>query len=108
MASIKCGCCKGTHDSVAEVKDCYAAEADYIANAEAEVFADAVASWVTSGGSTADAQVYARVIASGKSWDEFLYERDAAMAAEIEAAGTCEHGLSAALCEGPQHYPMDN
>lgn len=20
---------------------------------------------------------------------------------------TCEHGLSASLCEGPQHYPMD-
>jgi len=30
--------------------------------------------------------------------------------AEIDAydPGTCEHGLSADLCSGPSHYPMDD
>lgn len=26
----------------------------------------------------------------------------------LEEPGTCEHGLSAALCAGPEHYPMDH
>jgi len=40
--------------------------------------------------------------------------RDANVAAEAEwwdsaeAQATCEHGMSAWLCEGPQHYPMDD
>jgi len=38
---------------------------------------------------------------------ETFARRDAAIAAEIEAAGECEHGLSAALCSGPGHYPPD-
>jgi len=25
-----------------------------------------------------------------------------------EAQATCEHGMSAWLCEGPSHYPMDD
>ena len=74
---------------------------------EAEVFAEAVMSWVAGGGSPADAQVYARVVASGRSWDEYLAELDEEMGREMEAAGECEHGLSAALCAGPGHYPMD-
>lgn len=38
---------------------------------------------------------------------ETFQRREAAMAAEIEAAGECTHGLSAALCSGPNHYPAD-
>jgi|SRR5215472_671145 len=98
-----CGSCKAPGKSVAEIQDCYAQAAE----AAAEAYAEAGMSWVAGGGSPEDAQLYARVIASGKTWDEYLREQDEAFAAAIEAAGTCEHGLSAALCEGPQHYPMD-
>lgn len=48
---------------------------------------------------------------------KFCYEvkRDAetwkrteeAAVAAITAAGECEHGLSAAFCDGPGHYPAD-
>lgn len=39
--------------------------------------------------------------------EEALARREAEMAKEIEEAGDCEHGLSAALCAGPGHYPAD-
>ena|SRR5690242_19835447 len=38
---------------------------------------------------------------------ETFARNEAARAKEIEEAGDCEHGLSAALCAGPGHYPMD-
>lgn len=38
---------------------------------------------------------------------ETFARNEAAMQAEIEARGECEHGLSKALCAGPGHYPMD-
>jgi hypothetical protein len=104
MASIVCGSCKDRHQTVREVKDCYA-DAD---EARAEVYAESVMSWVMGGGDQAGARVYASVIASGKTWPEYLAEQDEAFAREVEAAGTCEHGLSAALCCGPGHYPMDD
>ena len=34
---------------------------------------------------------------AGWGWTDTTYEDP----------GTCEHGMSAALCEGPNHYPMD-
>lgn len=41
-------------------------------------------------------------------WDsETFARREAAMIKALEDAGECEHGLSAALCAGPGHYPMD-
>lgn len=40
-------------------------------------------------------------------FDAEMFERnEAAMIAEIEAAGLCEHELSAALCAGFGHYPL--
>lgn len=101
--SIRCGECKGIHGSVDEVQACYAEAAE----AGAEIYAEAVSSWCSGGGSYHDAQLYARVITSGKTWDEYLREQDEAFAKEAEAAGTCDHGLSAALCCGSQHYPLD-
>lgn len=38
---------------------------------------------------------------------ETFARNEAAMIKEIEQAGDCEHGLSAALCAGPGHYPAD-
>lgn len=38
--SIKCGCCREVHASVAEVKDCYAQEADAAAEYAAEMAAE--------------------------------------------------------------------
>lgn len=41
-------------------------------------------------------------------WDAGTAARnDAAMEKAIEEGGECEHGLSAALCSGPGHYPPD-
>ena len=41
--------------------------------------------------------------------DAKTFERnEAAMVKAIEEAGECEHGLSAALCSGPGHYPPDH
>ncbi|HEY6021195.1 MAG TPA: hypothetical protein VIY48_15205 [Candidatus Paceibacterota bacterium] len=40
--------------------------------------------------------------------DSERYEKSMAAFDEmLESAGECEHGLSAALCEGPNHYPQD-
>jgi hypothetical protein len=38
---------------------------------------------------------------------ETFARNEAAMTKAIEEGGECEHGLSAALCSGPGHYPMD-
>lgn len=102
-----CGNCKDTGRTVAEIRSCYAQAEEDAIQWEAEAFADAIASWVTSGGNQADARLYATVIASGQTWESYLAEQDAAFALVQEAAGTCEHALSAALCEGTQHYPAD-
>ena len=41
--------------------------------------------------------------------EDTKFDRDqAALAKELEEAGECEHGLSKALCAGPNHYPADN
>ena len=38
-------------------------------------------------------------------WDAETFARnDAAMVSELESAGECEHGMSAALCSGPNHW----
>lgn len=108
MASIKCGECKGTHDTVAEVKDCYAQAAAYEAQVEGEVYAEALSSWCAGGGDYVGGLTYASVIASGKTWDEYLRERDEEVGRQMAEMGECEHGLSAALCAGPGHYPMDS
>ena len=105
MASIRCGGCQGTHVSVQRVKDCYdlAAELENARlDAQAEITAEAISSWCAGGGNYADAQVYARVIASGQTWDEYL----ASITPEFSGK-QCEHGLALELCCGPQHYPLD-
>jgi hypothetical protein len=108
MARIKCGECKGTHATVDEVRDCHAQAADYLASIDAEIYAEAISSWCAGGGDYMGAKVYAGVIASGKTWEQHLREQDEAFAKVAEAAGTCDHGLSAVLCAGPGHYPMDD
>jgi hypothetical protein len=101
---INCGACKDVHGSVAEVAECYAwqAEAEQVAAEQAaECWAENYSSARASGLGDWDARTYANVLATGKTWGEHLAERDAEMAAEIEAAGTCHHGLSKALCQDP-------
>ena len=47
----------------------------------------------------------------GDAWGEFVrYTNGVVMAVtrEAERDAICEHGLSAWLCEGPQHYPADD
>lgn len=84
------------HATAAEVRDCFADAA----GARDEIYAEAVASWVTSGGAPEDAGRYAATIAAGGTWDGGVGEPD-------WDQGVCEHGLAAALCVGPSHYPMD-
>ncbi len=119
--TIRCGACQGRHPLAGDVQFCYRAKAgtlteddrqwgspsDMAAQQASEMYAEAVSSWCSSGGTYQDALVYAAVIASGKPWPEYLREQDEAMGAAIQAAGLCDHGLSAALCEGPSHYPLD-
>lgn len=103
-AGPRCGNHSGytiRHENAAAIRACYAASAAQAADSYAECYAEAVASWVTTGGSPADASRYASVIASGGVWDGGI--GDSPMTGE-----TCVHGLDAGLCEGPQHYPMDS
>lgn len=85
-----------SHDTATEVRECF----DRAADEAGEIYAEAVSSWVTSGGAPEDASRYASVIAAGRTWDGGAGEPD-------WDQGTCEHGLAAALCVGPSHYPMD-
>jgi hypothetical protein len=112
--TITCGQCKRTHATVADVQECYAQARggflsldDAAAEQAAECWAENYSEARACGLSDWDAKLYANVLASGQTWAEYLAERDAEVAAEIEAAGECEHGLSAALCCGPGHYPPD-
>ena len=112
--TITCGQCKRTHATVADVQECYAQARGGFLSLDDAAAEQAAECWVENysearacGLSDWDAKLYANVLASGQTWAEYLAERDAEVAAEIEAAGECEHGLSAALCCGPGHYPPD-
>jgi len=105
---MKCGSCKDHHPTASDVRDCYtSARGGYLSLEDAaaeqagEIYAEAVMSWVAGGGSPADAPRYAAVVARGGTWDGGIGD-ESPMTGE-----TCEHGLDAGLCEGPQHYPMD-
>jgi hypothetical protein len=74
---------------------------DQAAEQRAEMYAEAGMSWVAGGGSPEDAMIYASVIASGRTWEEYL-AGISPMTGEV-----CEHGLDAGLCAGPEHYPAD-
>lgn len=67
---------------------------DFFAQQEAEIRAERMNDWIMGGGAPEDASTYAFYEEHG--WPEL-----------IEDEGTCEHGLSASLCAGPNHYPMD-
>jgi hypothetical protein len=105
--AIRCGTCTGRHATVAEVRDCsddhYEAQA-FNAQARDEIYAEAVMSWVMGGGAPEDASVYANVIASGRVWNGGI-PTDGDDEGDHEQ---CEHGLSARLCVGPSHYPLDD
>lgn len=77
--------------------------AQYLADREGELYAEAVASWVTSGGNPADASRYAAVVSRGEVWDGGIGGRP-------EFSGeTCDHGLALELCADPvNHYPPDD
>jgi len=113
--TIVCGNCKAAHASIEDVKDCYReARGGYLsledaaAEQAAECWAENYSEARACGLNDWDARTYANVLATGQTWAEYLAARDAEVAAEIEAAGTCDHGLSAALCCGPGHYPPDD
>lgn len=63
------------HENCAAVRACYAIVRQLQAEQAAEIYAEAGMSWVAGGGSPEDARVYASVIASGQSWDEYLTGR---------------------------------
>lgn len=72
------------------------AEDAYMAGeVEAEIEAERMAEWVMGGGDPADARTYAFYEKNG--WPNLIDPED----------GLCEHGLSASLCAGPSHYPLD-
>jgi hypothetical protein len=60
------------HENAAAVRACYAIVAELNAQQAAEVYAEAGMSWVAGGGSPEDACIYASVIASGRTWEEYL------------------------------------
>lgn len=60
----------------------------------AEIRAEHMMSWITSGGHPEDASAYAFQEMNGGPANPMTGER-------------CEHGLDAGLCAGPSHYPMD-
>ena len=63
------------HENPAAVRACYAIVRQLAAEQAAEIYAEAGMSWVAGGGSPEDARIYASVIASGRSWDEYLTGR---------------------------------
>lgn len=72
------------------------AEDAYLAGiAEGEMRAERMADWVMGGGDPADASTYA------------YYEEHGYPTLIDPDEGKCEHGLSASLCAGPSHYPLD-
>lgn len=97
-----CGSCKGNHARATDVRSCYSEADQAAAEQRAEIYAEAGMSFVAGGGTPEDAMRYAAVIASGQEWDGGLPSLDG-----IDTDAKCEHGMSAWLCEGPQHYPMD-
>ena len=64
------------HENPAAVRACYAIGRQLDAEQAAEMYAEASMSWVAGGGSPEDARIYASVIASGRSWDEYLTGRN--------------------------------
>jgi len=60
------------HANAEAVRSCYAICEQMAAEQAAEIYAEAGMSWVAGGGSPEDARIYASVIASGRSWDEYL------------------------------------
>ena len=75
-AGIRCGYhSRGMgirHENAAAVRACHAVGRQLAAEQAAEIYAEAGMSWVAGGGSPEDARIYASVIASGRSWDEYL------------------------------------
>lgn len=88
------------HENTDAVRACYAITRQMQDEQAAECYAEAVMSWVCGGGSPADAGRYAKVVASGRTWNGGIDE--------MQFSGQlCDHGLALELCEGPQHYPLD-
>jgi hypothetical protein len=100
---IRCGTCINRHATVADVRECAAEFYDYQAQSEGEIYAEAVMSWVMGGGNPEDASLYAGVIARGGVWNGGI----APPGDDDGDDELCEHGLSARLCVGPSHYPLD-
>jgi hypothetical protein len=57
------------HENPAAVRACYAVSAELAAQQAAEVYAEAVMSWVCGGGNPADARRYASCVAAGNIWN---------------------------------------
>lgn len=103
--AVKCGACKGRHEAVAEVRGCYDWKAQADTEAANERYAETYVSNKITGMDEMGARTLAMFAAAGR---DYFAEYDAAMAEAVAEAGQCEHGLSAALCAGPGHYPADD
>lgn len=75
-AGIRCGYHDRSmgirHENAAAVRACHEIGRQLAAEQAAEIYAEAGMSWVAGGGSPEDARIYASVIASGQTWDEYL------------------------------------
>lgn len=89
------------HENTAAVRACFAISEQMMAEQRAECYAEGVMSWVAGGGSPADAGRYASVVANGGTWDGGIGTGQL-------SGKLCDHGMSLELCEGPQHYPLDD
>ena len=60
------------HENAAAVRACHSIGRMLQEEARAELYAEAGSSWMAGGGSPEDARIYASVIASGRTWEEYL------------------------------------
>jgi hypothetical protein len=70
-------------------------DAEMAALQAAEIRAERMNDWIMGGGDPADAGRFAMYEEHG--WPKLIDPED----------GVCEHGMSASLCVGPSHYPLD-
>ena len=89
------------HENAAAIRACYAIGRQLAAESYAECHAEAMMSWICGGGDQAGAYRYAHAIATTGTWD-------GGISREEFSGKLCDHGMALELCEGPQHYPLDD
>lgn len=66
------GFMQGSYDRIVSMDEAISEMDEQAAQQAGEIYAEAGMSWVCGGGSPEDAHIYASVVASGRSWDEYL------------------------------------